>query len=302
MPHVTNVSSYLSELDFKSNIAHIRDNFELVRREEIAAFFDNETPFPRGKAFITLDDGLAEGYNIVRPILKKYDLPAIFFLTTNFIDNRSIFFRHAVSIIIEKARQIYSNDKSGFLERVSRFDFKTRFDSFDQFFKLINRMDFDDSDLIGEICEAFEVDIEGFLKEKKPYLSAEQIESLVRDGFFVGAHSLGHPNFEKLNSEEIEREIVRSCKIIAGKTGTKRVPFAFPHSSRGIDRELLLEIQKKHDVVGQFFDSVSRFNPDPFGIPRFDVDPFAEFSKKRDFLVRIILYFNIVKKLTIKLH
>lgn len=295
LPHVANISSYLSESDFKSNIENIHRNFALARRGEIAAFLDGKSPFPRGKAFVSFDDGLAEGFDIASPILKDYDLPAIFFLTTNFIDNRNIFYRHAISLAIGAAGKFYSRDKTEFVKRAREFGDRLKIGSLDGFADSLNHLNFDDRDFIFEVCSAFDVDIEKFLAEKKPYLSTDQIERLAGDDFFIGAHSESHPDFARLDPGEIEREIVRSCEIIAGITGAKKVPFAFPHSSRGIDRKLLQKIQKNHDVVGPFFDSVSRINPAPFGIPRFDIDPFAEFGKKRDFLARIILYFTLIK-------
>jgi peptidoglycan/xylan/chitin deacetylase (PgdA/CDA1 family) len=58
----------------------------------------------RPAAILTFDDGLREHLAVVAPLLQKHELPAIFFITTGFLDNRRLFYRHKVSLCLEAAR------------------------------------------------------------------------------------------------------------------------------------------------------------------------------------------------------
>ncbi len=292
LPHVANISSYLSANQFENCIEAICRDFKLVSRAEMAAFIAGEAPLPRGKAFFTFDDGLSVCLGPVLSVMEKREIPAVFFIPTDFLDNKSLFQRHAVSLIIGKAREVYRSDRTQFENALTRLGFSPKAITFSEFANRLSGCR--NSVEIEAAREAFEVDTEAFLSRERPYLSAEQARSLSDHGFFAGAHSLDHSDLSALPREGVERQIIKSCEIIAGIVGSKPVPFAFPHSSLGLDRGHLAAIARKCNYVGPFFDSLSRFNPSPFGVPRFDIDPFAEFAEKKDFPQRIISYFDII--------
>ena len=65
------------------------------------AFVNGEKQLSQGKVFLSFDDGLREVYTIIAPILKERGLPATFFITTDFIDNKKLFYRNKASLLIE---------------------------------------------------------------------------------------------------------------------------------------------------------------------------------------------------------
>jgi hypothetical protein len=58
-----------------------------------------------------------------------------------------------------------------------------------------------------------------------------------------------------LSSDEIESEISLSTNIIADMTGQEIVPFSFPHSAWGLDRDHLAQIRLQHSNIGVLFDT-----------------------------------------------
>ena len=43
---------------------------------------------PKGKIFITFDDGYKDNFDFAKKILERYDLPAAFFITTGFLGSK----------------------------------------------------------------------------------------------------------------------------------------------------------------------------------------------------------------------
>ena len=113
-----------------------------------------------------------------------------------------------------------------------------------------------EENLIDQVCEILGIEIQKYLDTHKPYLTSEQIEFLASDGFTIGAHSKTHPRLGLLAKEdELEQEIVTSCKTIMNMTKKAQIPFAFPFSGYNVDRTFLGRLIARHEFIKLFFDS-----------------------------------------------
>ena len=54
--------------------------------DDVVFHLQNRKPFPDKSFSITFDDGFENNFSIARPILKSLNVPATFYLTSNFID------------------------------------------------------------------------------------------------------------------------------------------------------------------------------------------------------------------------
>jgi peptidoglycan/xylan/chitin deacetylase (PgdA/CDA1 family) len=70
----------------KEHMAFIRDNYTAISLRKFVACLDGHEPCPKNAVVITFDDGYVDNYDNALPILKKYSIPATFFLVTGFID------------------------------------------------------------------------------------------------------------------------------------------------------------------------------------------------------------------------
>ena len=53
---------------------------------------------------LSFDDGLSSFYQTIAPILEEESIKAINFVNTDFLDNRELFFRYKVNLIIDKLK------------------------------------------------------------------------------------------------------------------------------------------------------------------------------------------------------
>ena len=131
--------------------------------------------------------------------------------------------------------------------------FKKQIESDESFIAWIKSITADEE--IDNICEMLNVDIKLYLSVHKPYMTVAQIQTMVAEGFTIGAHSQRHQKLGRLSEDEIESEIVGSCDLIQGITGKASVPFSFPNTASGVDRDFLNQILLDHPSIGLLFDA-----------------------------------------------
>ena len=201
---------------------------------------------------------MAECFRIVRPILLRRKLPCLFFVSTDFLDNAVMFYRHKVSLCIDRLNEASFEQRRRVLQECGR-------SGFDEFVSWIKRLRLSDEARIDGICELCGVDVTNFLTTRRPYMTQAQVQQLCADGFAIGAHTRRHPYLAELDSpQEIREEIVQSCRFVRELTGAERVPFAFPFSGDGVERALLRSILADYRFIGPFFDTHGIMPTEPF--------------------------------------
>ena len=252
VPHTEHLYPHRDVKLFEQDLIYIKENYEVLSFIDLLA---ERMPVGReGKpaVFLSFDDGFYECYSLVRPLLLKHGLPCMFFITTNFIDNAQMYYRNKVSLCIDCLKVLDIDERQEKLARISE-RYEVQLESDESFIRWIKSII--DDDLIDEICIILDIDIALYLSEHKPYMSAQEINKLVSDGFTIGAHSQRHQKLGRLSEDEIEVEIVGSCDLIRGITGEEYVPFSFPNTATGIDRDYLNRILQEHSSIGLLFDA-----------------------------------------------
>jgi peptidoglycan/xylan/chitin deacetylase (PgdA/CDA1 family) len=246
LPHVKHLYAFKTPEEFEQDIQFFRSRYSFLSLDDL------RYAKPRGKRpglFITFDDGMAECFRVVRPILLKHRVPCVFFITTAFLDNKEMFYRHKVSLCIE-AVNTAPNGRQDALLQYAGVSTPSAFKSW------IKNLTLAEEATIDQVCALCGVDPATYLQRDRPYLTSDEIHQMIADGFTIGAHTLRHPILSKLSSPSlIESEIVDSCSAIRKMTKADKVPFAFPYSADGIDRSFLRNILAKHDFIGPLFDA-----------------------------------------------
>ncbi|RKD92674.1 polysaccharide deacetylase family protein [Mangrovibacterium diazotrophicum] len=204
---------------------------------------------------LSFDDGLKECYEIVAPILKRKGVPATFFINPSFVDNKDLFHRYKASEIIAtlKARNIQISLQRTYADLAS----------------------------LDEMAEEIGLNWESWLEEKKPYMSMEQVKSLVADGFTVGSHSMDHPEFELLDEETQLEEIRESMDWVNRKLKPEIKAFAFPFTDVGVS-DAVFEACRDEGIFDISFGTAGiKREHFPFHFQRLPMESKIELSTKK---------------------
>jgi peptidoglycan/xylan/chitin deacetylase (PgdA/CDA1 family) len=252
MPHVEHLYPVVSTADFKDALLYLKANCSLINYSQLHAHIFGGASLPPRAVHLSFDDGYRECFSVVRPLLLEHKIPCTFFLTTSLIDNSILFYRNKQSLCLQYLNTDASN--ASILEEMYE-NMQIPSATLPEFTSWFKNLRLPDEERIDEIGHALGVDLEAFLAKKEPYLTRDQIQQMHAEGFTIGAHTLTHRKLVDLPESDIETEIAQSCQIVGEVTGQSVVPFSFPHSAWGLDREQLAAIRARHPDIGLLFDT-----------------------------------------------
>lgn len=233
LPHIKNLYDYKNRVAFESDLDFILKHYTPVDVQSIIGHI-NKSKIINGNAFLlTFDDGLREFHDAVAPILLRKGIPAVCFCNTDFIDNKDLFFRYKASLLIEN---ISKNNKLLQQPEIKSW-FQTNLNVDVAHYKsALLGIQYSQKKVLDSLCNAMGLEINAFLKNQQPYLTAEQISNLQGKGFRFGAHSKDHPEYRFIPIEEQLEQTATSLDVMQKKYYATESLFAFPFTDYGVSK------------------------------------------------------------------
>jgi peptidoglycan/xylan/chitin deacetylase (PgdA/CDA1 family) len=231
---------------FEKQLSYFSKHFDIISLSEALQIAERKGSFQR-KMVLTFDDGFAENYSVAAPILKAKKIPATFFLIGNCIDNKDLMWRNKLLVIRKRAGERLSKITA---EATAIFGLPPMLYYEDILSWSLRAWPMHNKDEIANYCwQAARIGtVQEYLEQNQPYLSVQQIRSLLNDGFEIGSHSMSHPVFSRLSYEQIEHEIFASVQLLQTTFGKTITSFSYPFGikpARELEQKLL-----KRDRLG----------------------------------------------------
>jgi len=220
----------VSILNFEKHIRFISKKFHVFSLKELVQMVKLHRKIPYNAIAVTFDDGYEDNYINAYPILKKYNVPATFFLTVECIENKRILWYEFVLKALEgaKNKQIdfrdYGLGKYIIPDTLERAQWEIV--SFVKTLTSKERKSFLDT-LVERSGLSW-----GEISSGHMMLSWENIRQMQKYNFAFESHGLRHTIFSNLSIEELEEEIFESRRIISEQTGVTPTVLAFPNGQK----------------------------------------------------------------------
>ena len=215
--------------DFESELEFLLKHFKPLDLNDILSLKRNNFVSTKPGFFLTFDDGLSEFYNVVAPILLKKGIPAACFINSAFVDNKQLFYRFKISILIHHLSQnkelIHLIDNT-ILDEISP----------ENKIKKILTIDYSERELLDKMAIQVDLDFNKYLKIEKPYMDSHHISRLIGQGFYFGAHSVDHPLYSKLTLKDQIFQTETSLSWIKKQFNQTFNLFAFPFTDHGVSQ------------------------------------------------------------------
>jgi peptidoglycan/xylan/chitin deacetylase (PgdA/CDA1 family) len=244
--HIRNLEYFRSIQNFKTDIDFFTKQYRSLSISELSNS-QKEKGF-----FISFDDGLSEVYHNAIPYLIEKKVTAAIFINSDFIDNKSMFYRHKVSFILEELKTNSNSGKVADYLNTSLENIQTK----------IRKTTYSESVKLDDIAEILGLSFRQYLDFYKPYLSTDQIIEIQSNGFTVGNHSMDHPNFKTIGFEEQKRQIETTNSFIKDNFKTDPLYFSFPFGDDQLKNELFHYIFNEANIELSF--GVSGLKSDDF--------------------------------------
>lgn len=258
LPHIRQVIQYKNIRQFEEDIDCLSKHFQWVNWQEFKDFTSGNFKPQKKIALLTFDDGLREFYDIVAPILERKGIYACNFINPAFIDNHDIMFRCKASLLIEELEK----QKNIHPEIYNILSLDSHIGA-EILRSEILKITYQERDTLDLLAEKLEFDFKSYLKEYRPYLTAEELENLTNRGFGISSHSWDHPKFGTLSLEQ-QMESIHKTFVYLKENNFLYDSFAFPFTDFGVKNSFFEEFFKNKEIYCSFgaagvkLDSVER--------------------------------------------
>ena len=177
---------------FEWQVQLLKQIYNVIPLSEAINLLKNNKLPPRS-ACITFDDGYADNAEIALPILKKYSVPATFFIATRYLDGGGSMWNDKI-IEAVKNTSLSSIDLSSI--GLAKFDFGSLELKVQSAISLVKALKYKSN----EDREILAIKIEKLLEaniSKELMMTSEQVIMLKNSGMEIGGHTWSHPILKK---------------------------------------------------------------------------------------------------------
>lgn len=232
VPHVSHLYRFRTIAEFTADVEYLLRHFKPVALSDIVNALNGGNALDRPCFHLTFDDGFREMHDIVAPILQRLGAPATFFLNTAFIDGGGLAHHNVLSVLLDRL-QPGELSPAGY-QRVESLLPATGSNAATLQERFLS-IHCTRKSLVHSLAEILDVDIDGYVRQSRPYLSSEQIIALLDKGFNIGAHSHDHPLYADLTLPQQLMQTRMSLRLLDTRLGVSAKAFAFPFTDHGVE-------------------------------------------------------------------
>lgn len=248
---------------FREQILYLKRHYQFVTMEEVIDSVHNNSKLPSKAVLLTFDDGYIDHYTNVFPILQEFGIQGSFYVPAKTVKEHKVLDVNKIHFILASVpdkNEIIKDIKLLLLEYRKVNNLK----GFDYYYKKLAVQDrYDSAEVVFikrllqvELTENVRTRIVDFLFNKylkvsesdfakELYLNEIQIKEMLSNGMHIGCHGYDHNWWNKMEPNELEKDIDLSLAFLEG-LGVKLSNWTacYPYGSHSKAVEQLLE-QKK---------------------------------------------------------
>ena len=293
---------------FKEHLEILRKSAHPMRLQDMVQAW-RENKLPRRAVTVTFDDGYADNLLNGEPLLKRYDIPATFFVVTRYLGDDREFWWHEVERLFLQPGTLpqelcltikghayrwdlgdatyYSEDayrKNCAWHVLKSEDPTARHHVYRSLCQLLRPLpDQDQRRVIGTI--AAWADAKSGSRAAFRALTPDEVRHATKDGLVeVGSHTETHPVLSALSVSTQRKEIGQSKSRLEEILGHPVTSFAYPYGTRAdyTGETVQLVQEAGYDHACSNFEGLVRRASDPWQLPRFLVRNWdgEEFARK----------------------
>jgi peptidoglycan/xylan/chitin deacetylase (PgdA/CDA1 family) len=230
---------------FEKDIDFITSFFKAKNIHEVFSCMQKPETLKESAFHLSFDDGLRGVYETVLPLLLQKGIPATIFVNPDFVDNRRLFYRHKIALLIDNLNK---RNVSKPLQTTIANVLGTIFSKKHSLQSNIRAIPYSQKDLLNDVASLLDVDFQEYLKKNRPYLTTSELKEMQGKGFVIGAHSINHPPFTELDEPEQIRQTIESCRYVKETFQESNAYFSFPFSDEGIQDSFFQTIKNVIDL------------------------------------------------------
>ena len=263
---------HIEEKIFEDCMIALSKKGKSLSMDEILFHYENKIPFSDYSYSITFDDGFENNISVAAPILKKYAIKSMVYITTDFIESNKMSWIDRIEYAVEntnlnKYKKSWKNEYHFLNNKESKISLLKDIRKYVKSTKTI-----DPNKFANNLCKALgfdEFNSSNDILDKK--LNWEQIKEIINSKFMsIGAHTHSHNILSFLSKKELQKEIDISLKLIKEKTGLETIHFSYPEGlSHCFSEREIVELSKRGiRCCPTAIDGTNKYDQNPFHLKR----------------------------------
>ena len=214
-------------------------------------------PLPRHPLLVTFDDGYRNNFTLAAPLLRKYGVPAAFFVSTGYIGTDRLYWYDELKLRLlawprrdirfpgQSESQLWPDEPR------DRRDLAQRISTACKTIPNDARLEY--TDYVRRETPEWRIDAAG--REAIRPMNWDEVRSLSDQGFEIGSHTVDHPILSQLDAEALRRELRGSKSRIEEITGKPCFAIAYPNGTmRDISPAVVAETEAAGYELGFIMD------------------------------------------------
>lgn len=282
---------------FKEQIKFLKNNFNIIRMEDVIAYYTGNYVLPENAVLLTFDDGYSDNYLNVFPILQEeklqgsFFIPAKTFIEHQVLDVNKVHFVLASTNINNLIQDLFQEldyyrgkeyDIPSNQELFNTYAKEERFDKKETIFVKRLLQTVLPEKLRNIIASNMFNKYVGLSEEKfayELYVNYEQIKCMKRAGMYIGIHGYNHYWLGNLEVEKMQQDIKRALEVMGDIVISDSWVMNYPYGS--YNDEVISYIREKGCVLGLTTDvKIADLSADNrYLLPRLDTNDFPPKSE-----------------------
>ncbi len=283
---------------FKKQIDFLKNNYNIVRMEEVMAAIEGSYKLPEKAMLLTFDDGYIDNYTYALPILNEAKVQGSFFIPGKtfaehtLLDVNKIHYMLASANINDLVKDVFERLN---YYRGSEFDYPENDELFKEY-AIENRFDNKETifvkrvlqtvlpeDLRNQISSDLFEKYVGVTEEQlayELYLTENQVREMKRQGMHIGIHGYDHYWLANLPKEKMKEDITKALNVMDEFIDKDKRSICYPY---GNYNEEVIDFIKENGAKIGLTTEVRKANlssDNQLKLPRFDCNDYPPKSNK----------------------
>ncbi|WP_456379549.1 polysaccharide deacetylase family protein [Thiolapillus sp.] len=274
-----------SKEEFDQQMAFLSKHTNLMTEEEIVRLAQSGKPPPKRSALVTFDDGYRDNYLFAVPVLRKYSVPAIFFIPIESIEKSRLGWWDIIAYFIKHTEKEVLPFKGDELFLRTETEKQNAIGILQDYMKLVRSEE--SQDLLAELSFLCGVDFPSKEIQREELMNWDQIMEIGNTEFLsIGSHTVSHRVLSTVSGEDELQELTDSRLFLQQKLGREIKSVAYPVGSyRTFSDRTKSNAHRAGYSIGFSFNTGVNYGSiaDPFNIKR--IGPVADLSIFKSMLI-----------------
>lgn len=258
---------------FEQTVLWFKSRYKIVSIQEIREHIYEGRPL-QNSCMLSVDDGWRSTYDVIFPVMKKYNLPFTIFVSPHVMETGMNFWYYTIKFCNQEDLKDMIIKRGLFTEKVRKYPCELIFKEM-------------------KIDEVYDV-LNEYLKKHpeisipRGFMNTQEVLEMQKSGLVeIGAHTMVHPILKAESADRANSEIADSVTKLSSILDRQVKSFAYPNGTRSIDYTHREELFVKSAGVDMAFSVDPReITPktNPLSIPRWGSVDRLKFGKLGAFL------------------